>query len=754
MNKHFLSYTIGVLMMLLGMTACTDQEVPHNQAPTLSIGTATVGGRTTATLSGTIHVPGGTEIAECGFIYSTVSTLPEAESMIAPLDPDNLNGTCTVQLTGLQPDTHYYYCLYASSGYTVLRSEIGEFDTAADGVPAFDKVVCSNVTTSSVTLQCELLDNGGYNLLTQGFCYKIVEEGDTEAPDQEDLTINVEPNSTTFTVTLQNLQPDKTYRVCAYGSNQEGVGYSEAATFSTQAATTPVLSSITPADTINLSLQVEAYLIAEGTDAVSRIGFCWSAETQNPTTEDLWKDCTAQLGADKFTLLIENLLPETVYYIRAYGVNSQGTGYGPIFTYTTPSSDKPVVETSSAEEITETSARLNGRIVYEGGNDIISKGFYYSTDADNVTNGTRCYSTAEGESITCDLTGLEVATTYYYCAYAENGNGISTGEVLTFTTAGERTAPVVQTLETSGITETSARLNGHIDSDGHSPILSKGFYWGTGNNPVENGTKVVSNAEGDAFTYDLSGLTAGTTYYACAYAENAEGIGYGEVVPFSTLAATTTPTVGETTASNVTETSAELAAEITSDGGLDITEKGFYYSSTNATPSTADTKVTSAAEGNAITASLTGLTGGTTYYVRAYAVNSKGIAWGAVHSFTTTNAFATPSVGSVTSSNITSSSVDLIATILDNGGGAITERGFCYTTDPNTTPTTEYNKVTASNEGNDISSTLTGLSPNTTYYIRAYASNASSTGYSETITVTTSTANVPSIDDNPSPDRY
>lgn len=853
MKKHLLLTLVGGILLLLCVQACNDQEAPHNQAPTLTIGTATVSGRTTATIKGSIVIPTGSEVAECGFIYSTVSTLPEEESTVVPINPQQVNGDCSIQLTGLQPNTHYYYCLYASSGYTTLRSSVGEFTTDADGVPAFAEVVCSNVTSSSVTLQSELIDDGGYEIITMGFCYKMLEEGEDEDPVQEDNAINVSTESATFGVTLEDLQPDKRYSVRAYGTNQEGVGYGPTITFTTQASEVPVLSSTEAIEEEALSVRVEASLIDQGTSEVTEMGFCWSAESEEPTIEMSHQSGSEMSEAGTFSLLIENLLPGTTYYIRAYAMNGNGTGYGPVLAYTTGKSSVAVVETLPADEVEETSALLSGRIVSDGGSTILSRGFYYSTEEENVMSGRRCYSEDEGDAITYALTELDVATTYYYCAYAENENGISTGEILSFTTEGQRTVPTVQTAEASNLTETSARLNGTISSDGHSAIISKGFYWGTDVNPAQNGTQVVSASEGNAFTYDLGSLTAGTTYYYCAYAENGEGIGYGEAISFSTQEATTTPTVSGTTVSDITETSASLAAEITSDGGMEVTEKGFCYSSTNTAPSTSDSKVVSTASGNAITGTLSNLSGSTTYYVRAYAINEKGTSYGAMQQFTTSlalsvpavsntsvnnittttaslsasvtsdggaevtekgfyygtnnppteadtkvvsaaagtditgelsgltpntryyvRAFATnsqgtvmgsvqvfttaddrtaPSIGSVTYSGITESSITLLATIIDNGGGEITEKGFCYTTDANTVPTVEHNKAVSTTEGDDISLTLTGLNASTTYYIRAYATNGAQTGYSDMVTVTTNASSTPGVDDNPSPDK-
>lgn len=88
---------------------------------------------------------------------------------------------------------------------------------------------------------------------------------------------------------------------------------------------------------------------------------------------------------------------------------------------------------------------------------------------------------------------------------------------------------------------------------------------------------------------------------------------------------------------DVTSTSAQSGGTITAVGGSAVIENGICYSQTNQTPTVSDTKVTATliSYSYSFVANLTGLTANTTYYVRAYANNQFGTAYGATVKFTT-----------------------------------------------------------------------------------------------------------------------
>ena len=159
------------------------------------------------------------------------------------------------------------------------------------------------------------------------------------------------------------------------------------------------------------------------------------------------------------------------------------------------------------------------------------------------------------------------------------------------------------------------------------------------------------------FTSNITGLTAGTTYYVRAYATNAVGTSYGSQVSFT---ADSAPTVTTTAVSNITETAADSGGNVTDDGGDAVTARGVCWS-TSESPTIADSKTTDGTGTGEFTSSITDLTGGTTYHVRAYATNAVGTAYGDEVSLTT-EALAT--VATVTTAAVS----DITITSARSGG--------------------------------------------------------------------------------------
>jgi len=187
-------------------------------------------------------------------------------------------------------------------------------------------------------------------------------------------------------------------------------------------------------------------------------------------------------------------------------------------------------------------------------------------------------------------------------------------------------------------------------------------------------------------------------------------------------------TIPELTTMAISEvglTSAVSGGTIITDGGEEITAKGVCWS-TSTNPTVADSK-TSDGKGSAnFTSNIVGLSEGTTYYVRAYATNEVGSAYGNELSFTTSK--VTSAVLTTTEvSNVTSTSAVAGGNITDDGGGSITARGVCWGTSPNPT----VNKTTDGTGKGTFTSNITGLTDGTVYYYRAYATNSSGTSYGQ-----------------------
>ena len=204
--------------------------------------------------------------------------------------------------------------------------------------------------------------------------------------------------------------------------------------------------------------------------------------------------------------------------------------------------------------------------------------------------------------------------------------------------AEETTVPTVVTSAVTQITETTAVAGGNVTSNGGASVTERGVVYSTNPNPVitnlSNTIRPCGSGAGE-FTYTITGLQPATTYYVRAYARNDQGTAYGEEVSFTTE--TTLPTVVTSAVTQITETSAVVGGNVTSDGGASVTERGVVYS-TNPNPVITNLSNTIRPCGSGtgeFTYTITGLQPATTYYVRAYARNDQGTAYGEEVSFTT-----------------------------------------------------------------------------------------------------------------------
>lgn len=197
---------------------------------------------------------------------------------------------------------------------------------------------------------------------------------------------------------------------------------------------------------------------------------------------------------------------------------------------------------------------------------------------------------------------------------------------------------------------------------------------------------------------------------------------------------TTPPSLTTTEPTGITQTTVTSGGNITADGGEDIVIAGICWSTTAGT-SVKDIHTNDSREVGSFTSNLTGLTPNTKYYIKAYAYTKAGVGYGNEVTFSTLPiAGATLSTTEVTS--ITTSSALSGGNITADGGGSITDRGVCWSTSTN--PTIAGSHTTDGSGIGSFISSLTGLTANTTYYIRAYATNGAGTEYGNEVIFATS----------------
>lgn len=237
----------------------------------------------------------------------------------------------------------------------------------------------------------------------------------------------------------------------------------------------PTVGTLDVTDVTATTAMCGGSITSNGGAEITAKGVCW-ATTQNPTINDNCANAKAsrEPAIEIYTCEINNLEPNTTYYVRAYATNEVGISYGEEKTFTT-------LEADNGDEGDE-----NGDD--EGNND---------ENEEDDENGDD-----EGDD--------------------------DNEEVIVV-------MPTVVTSMVTDITETSAICGGNVESDGGAEVTERGVCWSISSNPTIDDNKMSNGGGIGDFTSQLNNLESQTTYYVRAYATNEAGTSYGEEKSFTTL---------------------------------------------------------------------------------------------------------------------------------------------------------------------------------------------------------------------------
>ncbi|MEI7897871.1 MAG: hypothetical protein WCJ26_12605, partial [bacterium] len=384
--------------------------------------------------------------------------------------------------------------------------------------------------------------------------------------------------------------------------------------------------------------------------------------------------------------------------------------------------------------ITNATATSGGTVTYDGGATVTARGVCWSTSYNpTITDAHSMDGTGTGGFIS-QMTSLQANTFYRVRAYATNSAGTSYGTQQTFSTLANPVLPTVSTAQAINIATATATSGGTVSSDGGSPVTVRGVCYSTNPNPTTANSNTIDGSGMGMFVSNLTGLSPNTIYYVKAYATNGVGTSYGNEISFTTLSAATLATVTTTAVTNITQTTATSGGNVTSDGGASVTTRGICWS-TNPLPTIANSHTSDGSGTGVFISNLTALTQNTLYYVRAYATNSVGTSYGNEIFFTTLTSASLPSVNTTIASNITQTSATSGGNVTSDGGAAVTARGVCWSITAN--PTTINSHTNDGTGTGSFVSNLSGLTPGTSYYYRAYATNSVGTTYGIEVIFTT-----------------
>jgi len=513
-------YHIILLFIGFALTGCNKEEVivlvPDVitfPVTDLTYQSATCGG----------YVNGdGMAISSRGICWSTDSTPTINDSISVS---SNENGSFTIAITNLKPDSTYFVRAYATNSVGTGYGSTIQFKTKRASItvltaPINDVGYQSAVCGGSVTSE-------GTSITACGICWST-----HVTPTLAD-SITVDGHEAgSFTSVMQSLKPNSAYFVRAYATNGIDTVYGSTMTFKTKRASISVTT--TRANTILHNSAICGGTISTSSGVtLESCGVCWSL-SPFPTVEDF--NTTVSPSTNIFSAKLSPLLQNKVYYARAYGASSNELIYGDNITFKTRQIALSITA-PDLSNVTTTTVSYTGVVTCDQPTAITARGVCWSTSSTPTIAKNKSSDGIGDGSFRGTISGLTANTTYYVRTYVTDTEGTIYGDIVSFKTNAVPIAgvPTVITLSVEYYASSfSVKLQGQITSQGNSSVTSYGYYCSTSPNPVESNSLSWGYDTGSASTFSISvqSITSGVKYYIRAFAKNSYGTGYGNVIEY------------------------------------------------------------------------------------------------------------------------------------------------------------------------------------------------------------------------------
>ena len=541
---HYRAYATNSLGTSYGGDS-TFTTAANPVVPGVVTGTVSLITENSASVSGTITNNGGDPIIAKGICYGTNPNVTIADAFVS--DTTLTSTAILSSLTGLNSSTLYYARAYATNtigtgyGTAVSFTTLLHIPTYAigevKGIDALGQADSANVNCKLIGVvnsinyataigpggggyQFYILDqtNGMYIYKTTTLTsYPTIARGDSVRVIGK---ITQNPGNAYGMI---GMIPDSIVRISQNQPLQSPMSISELTSDTLESRLVKMTNLYYVSGwTGGVGINPKTVLALHGSDTI-RVILTQPCNLYNVTAP------TNTVPFDITGFVLQNSVNTSAPYIGGYRIYPRDTN-----DYTVHYSD-PAVFTTGVSGITQTTAMCSGNITTDGGYAITARGICYDTLVSPLATGNHVVVTGTTGTYTGNLTGLTLGTLYHYRAYATNSTGTYYGADSVFTTALTNVAPIVTTNNpATNIGYYSAAVTGNIVNNGGDTLLSKGICWST--NPVPTITDSVAYITGTTTTYTdtIKNLTDNTTYYARAFAINVDGVGYGNIITFTT----------------------------------------------------------------------------------------------------------------------------------------------------------------------------------------------------------------------------